>query len=48
LAATDNRFFPEMLVRVENGIVETCPIAGTRKRGRTKKRMRLWKRASFR
>jgi len=25
-----------MLVRVENGIVETCPIAGTRKRGRTK------------
>jgi len=27
---------PEMLVRVENGIVETCPIAGTRKRGRTK------------
>lgn len=27
---------PEMLVRVENGIVETCPIAGTRKRGETK------------
>ncbi|HOQ38259.1 MAG TPA: anthranilate synthase component I [Acetivibrio sp.] len=27
---------PEMLVRVENNIVETCPIAGTRKRGRTK------------
>ena len=27
---------PEMLARVENGIVETCPIAGTRKRGRTK------------
>ncbi|RXE59713.1 anthranilate synthase component I [Acetivibrio mesophilus] len=27
---------PEMLVRVENGIVETCPIAGTRKRGKTK------------
>ncbi|GAE90223.1 anthranilate synthase [Acetivibrio straminisolvens JCM 21531] len=26
---------PEMLVRVENGIVETCPIAGTRKRART-------------
>jgi anthranilate synthase component I len=24
---------PEMLARVENGIVETCPIAGTRKRG---------------
>ncbi|MFW5959567.1 MAG: anthranilate synthase component I [Chitinivibrionales bacterium] len=24
---------PEMLVRVENGNVETCPIAGTRKRG---------------
>ncbi len=24
---------PEMLVRCENGIVETCPIAGTRKRG---------------
>jgi anthranilate synthase component I len=28
---------PEMLVRVENGIVETCPIAGTRKRGTTPK-----------
>jgi len=27
---------PEMLVRVENGIVETRPIAGTRKRGETK------------
>jgi anthranilate synthase component 1 len=27
---------PEMLVRVENKIVETCPIAGTRKRGKTK------------
>lgn len=26
---------PEMLVRVENGTVETCPIAGTRKRGLT-------------
>ncbi len=26
---------PEMLVRVEDGIVETCPIAGTRKRGKT-------------
>ncbi len=26
---------PEMLVRVENGMVETCPIAGTRKRGAT-------------
>jgi len=26
---------PEMLVRVENGTVETCPIAGTRGRGRT-------------
>lgn len=26
---------PEKLVSVENGIVETCPIAGTRKRGRT-------------
>ena len=26
---------PEMLVRVENGTVETCPIAGTRKRGST-------------
>ncbi len=24
---------PETLVRVENGIVETCPIAGTRRRG---------------
>lgn len=27
---------PEMLVRVEKGIVEACPIAGTRKRGETK------------
>lgn len=27
---------PEMLVRVENKIVETCPIAGTRKRGNTR------------
>ncbi len=27
---------PEMLVRVEDGIVETCPIAGTRRRGRNK------------
>jgi len=27
---------PEMLVRVEDGIVETCPIAGTRPRGRDK------------
>ncbi len=26
---------PEMLVRMEDGIVETCPIAGTRKRGGT-------------
>ncbi|MDP4092696.1 MAG: anthranilate synthase component I [Bacillota bacterium] len=26
---------PEMLARVENGIVETCPIAGTKKRGST-------------
>ena len=26
---------PEMLVRVEDGVVETCPIAGTRPRGRT-------------
>lgn len=26
---------PEMLVRVEKGVVETCPIAGTRKRGAT-------------
>ena len=26
---------PEMLSRVENGIAETCPIAGTRKRGAT-------------
>lgn len=25
---------PEMLVRVEDGIVETCPIAGTRPRGK--------------
>lgn len=28
---------PEMLVRVEDGIVETRPIAGTRKRGKTDK-----------
>ncbi|NLI58269.1 MAG: anthranilate synthase component I [Clostridium sp.] len=27
---------PEMLARVEDGVVETCPIAGTRKRGKTK------------
>lgn len=27
---------PEMLVRVEEGVVETCPIAGTRKRGKCK------------
>lgn len=27
---------PEMLARVENGLVETCPIAGTRKRGETR------------
>lgn len=26
---------PEMLLRCENGIVETCPIAGTRRRGKT-------------
>ncbi|MER3603637.1 MAG: anthranilate synthase component I, partial [Thermus sp.] len=26
---------PELLVRVENGLVETHPIAGTRRRGRT-------------
>lgn len=26
---------PEMLVRVEGGMVETCPIAGTRKRGKS-------------
>lgn len=26
---------PEMLVRVDRGVVETCPIAGTRKRGGT-------------
>lgn len=26
---------PEMLVRCEDGVVETCPIAGTRKRGKT-------------
>ncbi len=26
---------PEMLVRMEDGTVETCPIAGTRKRGMT-------------
>lgn len=24
---------PELLVKVQNGVVETCPIAGTRKRG---------------
>lgn len=27
---------PEMLARVEKGLVETCPIAGTRKRGETR------------
>lgn len=26
---------PEMLVRVEDGVAQTCPIAGTRPRGRT-------------
>jgi anthranilate synthase component 1 len=26
---------PEMLVRCENGVLETCPIAGTRRRGAT-------------
>jgi anthranilate synthase component 1 len=26
---------PEMLLRYENGMIETCPIAGTRKRGNT-------------
>ncbi|NLI93161.1 MAG: anthranilate synthase component I [Peptococcaceae bacterium] len=26
---------PEMLLRCENGVIETCPIAGTRKRGKT-------------
>ena len=26
---------PEMLVRVQDGVVETRPIAGTRPRGRT-------------
>jgi len=26
---------PEMLLRCENGIIETCPIAGTRMRGKT-------------
>ena len=25
---------PEMLIRIENGIIETCPIAGTRPRGK--------------
>ena len=28
---------PEMMVRVEDGIVETCPIAGTKPRGQTPK-----------
>lgn len=28
---------PERLVRVEDGIVETCPIAGTRRRGKNEK-----------
>jgi len=28
---------PEMLVRCENGLVQTCPIAGTRWRGKTQK-----------
>lgn len=27
---------PEMLIRVEDGIVQTCPIAGTRPRGQSK------------
>jgi len=28
---------PEMLVRSENGLVQTCPIAGTRRRGKNQK-----------
>lgn len=35
---------PEMLVRVENRMVETCPIAGTRKRGATNEEDELLKR----
>ncbi|MFZ5641154.1 MAG: anthranilate synthase component I family protein, partial [Bacillota bacterium] len=27
---------PEMLIRLEDGLVQTCPIAGTRQRGRNK------------
>lgn len=27
---------PEMLIRVEDGVVQTCPIAGTRPRGKSK------------
>ncbi len=32
---------PEMLIRVEDGLVQTCPIAGTRPRGRNREEDRL-------
>ncbi|RNC29818.1 MAG: Anthranilate synthase component 1 [Candidatus Dichloromethanomonas elyunquensis] len=32
---------PETLLRCENGVVETCPIAGTRKRGKTEEEDQL-------
>ena len=32
---------PEMLVRCENGLVQTCPIAGTRRRGKNEQEDRL-------
>ena len=36
---------PEMLVRVEDGVVATHPIAGTRPRGATRRRTRRWRRS---
>ncbi len=35
---------PEMLVRATNGVIETCPIAGTRPRGKTDKEDRKFER----
>lgn len=32
---------PEMLIRVEDGLVQTCPIAGTRPRGRNREEDRM-------
>jgi anthranilate synthase component 1 len=34
---------PEILTRLEDGLVTVRPIAGTRQRGRPRKRIRRWK-----